>query len=344
MSQNIDNAILGTDLDAQNFNLLNVSSLTPVPSNVTATTDPRLSDQRVPQDGSVTDAKVASAAGIQQSKLNLNSVIPASWLGTTATTAAQGNLAEMKSNKGAVGGYAALDAGGKIPVAQLPASAGVGTVTSVALAVDNMTVSGGPITSSGTLTGHWNSIPNGSWFGNSSGGTNPPAFQTTPVPATLIPALDASIITTGTIATARLPVSVGVGAGAASGLVPFPGATTGPGILSSDYLGRDMLYHAIPVIPTSYRPTIPAILITVPPQTNVDDGTGEIFVVPSSNIAGVTFFYSFTGATGPFTEMSPNDFVYVQPVTPGPSQVWFYGSRVGYNDSAVATYTNPNPT
>ena len=116
----LENAILDTDLDAQFHNLLNVGSFIPIPPNLCSNTDPRLSDARVPLPGSVSDASVSATAWIQQSKINFNGQIPTAWLGSTAITAAQGNLAEYLSNKAQPNGYASLDATTKIPAAQLP--------------------------------------------------------------------------------------------------------------------------------------------------------------------------------------------------------------------------------
>jgi hypothetical protein len=343
----IQNAVLGSDLDAQNFNINNVATLTPVPSNIVGTVDSRLSDQRVPLDGSVTNAKVAASAAIDQSKLNLNGVIPAAWLGTTSATAATGSLSEYKSNKGIAGGYAGLDGTGKVPAAQMPVGAGLGTVTSVGVAVPGTiyNVTGSPVTGAGTINLALNSQPLNTWFGNLGPGSAPPVFNNVPIPSSMIGSLDASKITTGVFALSLLPVAVGAGTSAgAAGIVPNPG-TLGPSVLSTDYLARDMTFKAIPIPPSplSYQPSIPNLVIAVPPQDGVSTGAGQIYVIPTSVVNQVTFFYSFTGSTGPFSEFT-NISIFVQPVTPGPAQVWFYASRVGYNNSAVATYINPNPT
>ena len=90
----IEDAILGTDLDAQFHSLLNVKSLDPVPLNLATSDDVRLTDVREPLPGSVTNASVADDAAIDQSKLALTGQIPTAWLGTSSTQAAQGDLVE----------------------------------------------------------------------------------------------------------------------------------------------------------------------------------------------------------------------------------------------------------
>ena len=74
MKRALDNALLLTDFDANNFRILNLGD-TFIP-NLVDTNDPRLSDPRPVTDSSVTDAKVASDADIQQSKLNLDGDMP----------------------------------------------------------------------------------------------------------------------------------------------------------------------------------------------------------------------------------------------------------------------------
>lgn len=61
---------------------------------------------------------------------------------------------QKESEKGVANGYAGLDSGGKVPAAQLPASATAGgTVTSVALTTPGLLfdVTGSPVTTAGTL-------------------------------------------------------------------------------------------------------------------------------------------------------------------------------------------------
>lgn len=81
---------------------------------------------------------------------------------------------------------------------------GSGTVTSVALSLPAIfTVSGSPVTTSGTLSATLASQPANTVFsGPSSGGSATPTFR--PLVAADIPNLDTAKITTGTMATARL--------------------------------------------------------------------------------------------------------------------------------------------
>jgi Protein of unknown function (DUF2793) len=87
---------------------------------------------------------------------------------------------QKESEKSAANGYASLDSGGKVPAAELPSSgAGSGTVTSVALTVPaELSVSGSPITSSGTLAvTKTNQSANQVWAGPTSGSAAAPAFR-----------------------------------------------------------------------------------------------------------------------------------------------------------------------
>jgi Protein of unknown function (DUF2793) len=87
---------------------------------------------------------------------------------------------QKESEKSAANGYASLDSGGKVPAAELPSSgAGSGTVTSVALTVPaELSVSGSPITSSGTLAvTKANQSANQVFAGPTSGSAAAPAFR-----------------------------------------------------------------------------------------------------------------------------------------------------------------------
>src|SRR5262249_49262059 len=216
-------------------------------------------DGRTPTPGTVSNASVADDAAISQSKLNLNGVIPPVWLGTTSTTAARGDLAEYLANKGQPGGYAGLDGTGKVPSAQLPDEVGVGTVTSLAITMpSDFGITGSPVTSSGTIAISWNNVAANSWFGNSSGSSAPPAFNTTALPVSLIPDLDASKITSGTLAASLLPEAVGVGGSHAPGAVPDPG----PSGSGTNYLARDMTYKSVPTIGPAYQPNVADPVLT----------------------------------------------------------------------------------
>lgn len=321
MIAHIENGLLRNDLDANFFFIRNLAGLEPPPPGLVQDDDPRLSDARAPLPGSVTNDSVALDAAIDQSKLNLNGAIPPAWLGSTAIQAAPGNLVEYTSRKGQPNGYASLDGGGLVPTSQLPPVAGVGTVTSVGLAMPaNFSVSGSPVTTSGTISVSWASVAAYCWFGNNSGISAPPTFNTGPLPASLIPSLDAAKITSGIFAVARLPLAVGIGAGHAIGMVPDPGASGN----AADYLARDMTYKAVPVFGPTYQPTLPNCTFVAP-------GSGGIAI--SNTVAGANIFYSLTAATGPF-----QPYTGVVTVTPGQT-IWAYAARAGYTNSAVTSYT-----
>lgn len=252
---------LANDLDANGKKIQNLAADQPVPASFCATGDSRLSDARVPTDGSVTNAKVNASAAIAQTKLALTGAIPPSFLGTTSTTAVQGDLGELLSHKAQANGYASLDGTGKIPSGQLPALSGTGTVTSVALSVPAiLSVSGSPVTTNGTLAVTLANAAATTWFGNATGGATTPSFNATAIPTSLIPSLDAAKITTGTFNTSRIPVMVGVGGSHAPGAVPDPGASG----TATDYLARDGTFKAIatggqPIGTTTLSGTAPAI-------------------------------------------------------------------------------------
>lgn len=323
----IDNGLLVTDLNANHFRILNSGSITPPPPNLVATTDPRLSDARAPMDGSVTDASISDTAGIVQSKLNLNGDIPLVWLGLDATHAAPGSLVEYLSNKGVPGGYAGLDGTGKVPPAQLPDDIGTGTVTSVDLVMPaDFSVAGNPVTTSGTITVTWASVADGTWFGNATGSSAVPAFTTDPIAASMVPPLPASKITTGTIDTARLPIAVGVGSSSASGLVPDPGPSGDP----TDYLARDMTYKSVPSIGPSYQPKADSPVLT-PLSTG-----SSVKVQITCPLVGVSLFYRIS----PATDYAPAPASLTVTVLSGQT-LNVYSARAGYNNSDIATYTNP---
>lgn len=322
----IDNGLLVTDLDAAGFSILNVDQLVPVPPNLVDTTDTRLTDAREPLFGSVTNASVAAGAAIYQDKLNLNGDIPTNWLGTTATKAAQGDLVEYLLNKDQPGGYAGLDGSGQIGAAQLPPDVGVGTITSVDLTMPTeFAVTGNPVTTSGTLAVAWNATADGSWFGNATGGAAVPSFTTDPLPVSLIPDLDASKITSGTIAVARLPAAVGVGGGHSAGLVPDPGAAGD----ATDYLARDMTYHTAPTLGAAYQPAVQDPVLTSSFAT-VDGHT----VVISNMLTGATYLYKTTTTVPTYVEVSGST-VFV----PTGEEVSVYGAKSGYTNSSEVTLT-----
>jgi hypothetical protein len=191
---------------------------------------------------------------------------------------------------------------------------------------------GAAVTTSGSLSSAWNSVPDKSWFGNVSGAAAAPIFINSPFPVALIPSLPASQITSGVFALPLLPVAVGVGSTHAPGLVPDPGAS---GTIS-DYLARDMTYKPIPVIPTVYQPTV-----GTPSLASSGVLTGPISVSVTLPTAGSTAFYSTTAATGPFTEISAATMYFsLAPL----ATAWVYAAKAGYTNSTIATITNPNPS
>lgn len=338
----LQNGILASDLNANGFKLLNVGSFEPPPDGLVFTDDTRLSDARVPLDGSVTNASVSNTASIAQSKLSLNGNMPPAWLGTASNQAAPGDQAEYTVNKGAARGYASLDPSGLVPVDQIPPAVGTGTITSFGLTMPgDFVVSGSPITGAGTIGVVWHTQPDHSWFGNKSGGSAAPQFYNTALPATLIPNLDTSQVTTGVFDPVLLPDAVGLGGSHSPGAVPDPGDGSG-GALATDYLARDMSYKAFPTIGPTYQPTIadptltPSTNITGP-QTIVFSVTGFPTLGSSSN--GAIIFYSLTSASAGFVEIPASGYISLDPS----GEVWCYAARSGWNNSNVVNYTNPNP-
>lgn len=314
----IDNGKLVNDLDAAGFRILHVSGFSPPPPGLVVDDDPRLSDARTPLDGSVTDASVAADAAIAQSKLNLNGGIPPAWLGTTDTTAAQGDLAEYLSNKGQPNGYASLDGGGLVPVAQLPEGAGSGTVTSVGLSLPaEFDVTGSPITGSGELAATWADAPGTSWFGNDTGGSATPSFKTTELPVALIPGLDAAKIVSGVFDPALLPIAAGVGVSHAPGAVPDPEASGD----ATDYLARDMTYQALPAFDLPYQPSVSDPTFTVNPTG------GGANVIVTKTLPGSSLFYAIDA--GDFAPYVGTVFVATSSV------LYAYAAAAGYNNSTV---------
>lgn len=345
MTPIIEDAILSTDLNCDFHDLLNVRDLIPTPPGLVGSDDPRLTDARAPLPGSVVDASCAPAAGIVQSKLALNGQIPASWLGTTPTTAAPGNLAEYLTNKNQPLGYCGLDAGAKVPAAQLPGTVGTGTVTSVGLAMPpEFAVTGSPVTMSGTLSAAWATAANLSWFGNMEGAAGQPRFYNTPFPLAMIPALDASIVASGILDPARIPIAVGVGPGHASGAVPDPGATLIPpgdspiigggpdpnAIQTSDYLARDMTFKPLPLIGPVYQPVCPA------PSLVISNGP-PYFVTLTSDLAGSSLFYSLDDPTGGFTPIASGGQVEIN----AGHSLYAYCSKIGYTNSGIVVMPAP---
>ena len=226
MKRAIDNGQMITDLDANFFIIKNLSGFTPPPPELITSDDPRLSDPRVPLDGSVIDDSVADNTGIEQSKLNLSGDIPPNFLGITQ--AAQGDLIQPYSERNQPNGYAILSAFGKLINGTVPTS-GTGTVTviDIELPGSEFTSIMSESTTTRTLTGYWSAEPAETWFGNLTGDIAIPTFESgRTFTVALIPDFDASKITSGTFSTDQVPSAVGVGVSHAPGLLPIQGQLT----------------------------------------------------------------------------------------------------------------------
>lgn len=333
MTPIIEDAVLGTDLDGQFHSLLNIGSLDPVPSNLVTSDDPRLTDQREPAPGSVTNLSVADDAAIDQSKLDLNGQIPTAWLGTTPGTAAQGDLVEYLSNKDQPNGYVGLDSSGQIPTAMLPDEVGLATVNSVGLSMPtDFIVVNSPITTSGTIQVRWKLLDGEAWFGALAANT-PPTFQYGALPLSLIPNLAAGQVTSGTFNPARLPLAKGVGeTPPRTGCVPDPGPG-GTGILATDYLARDMTWKHAPTISVSYQTDLPAPTLTVttpgPPRT-VSVGY-DIADPDNDQFQDAIFFYSTAASNSGYAEFPEVNYVQV----PAGQTIWVYAAHPGFNNSVI---------
>src|SRR6185437_6011413 len=116
---------LVTDLNGNFHRILNLGGFDPVPSDIVAIDDARLSDKRPVLDGTVTNDSVADNANISQSKLSLSGDIPSNFLGIKQ--AAKGDLVQTVTGKGQPNGYAALGADRKLLTGTVP-TLGTGTL------------------------------------------------------------------------------------------------------------------------------------------------------------------------------------------------------------------------
>jgi len=111
--------------------------------------------------------------------------------------------------------------------ADIGAGTGDGTVTSVGLSLPSeITVTGSPVTTSGTLTGTWATQTQNKVFAAPSGSTGTPTFRT--LIAADVPNLDAGKITTGTFADARIASAATWNAKAPTASPTFTGSVTIP--------------------------------------------------------------------------------------------------------------------
>lgn len=342
MNPLIDNALLVTDLDCDGFKILNPGDFDPPPSNAVGTDDPRLTDARNIINGSVTNESVHSNAGIVQSKLDLNGNIPAAWLGTGANQAAQGNLVQLLSLKGAANGYAPLDANGRIDAGDLPSTGpGAGTVNSVKLSLPfaefNVTV--GEVTTIGDLTAVWKTQANNSWYGcHGPIGLNPLAnvasFLTKQIPVELVPdTLPGSIFTSGLFPVSMLPLVKGLGVNHAIGILPDPNPAKNEPATPSDYFGRDAKWKPMQIA-VAYQPTLPNVQIVLQSYFN---GNANIVLSCPTKDSLIFFLIAPTFSSSSFAE-TPNSSVKL--VEPG-NIIHAYAAKQGYNNSGITSFTVP---
>lgn len=153
---------------------------------------------------------------------------------------------------------------------------GAGTVTSVAVSVPSpFTSSGGPITGSGTIAiAVSNQAINTVWAGPASGGAGAPAFRA--LVAADIPVLDASKITTGTMALARVTGAAGLASPAFTGTPTAPTATAGTNTTQ---------IATTAFVATSYAPLASPALTGTATAVNLTISGNAIF--PSSTFASL---------------------------------------------------------
>lgn len=335
-------AVLSTNLDCQGFRVLNIHAIDPVPPPLVSVDDSRLSDQRPVPNGSVTDASIAASAAIDQSKLSFNGLPPASWLGNASNQFARGDLVQLKSQKGVAGGYAGMDAAGKLPSSVVTTGGGGGKVNSVGLAMPReFNVTPSPIVTNGVFAVSWANAADASWFGaygqpRIGDNTQPllPSFLTKKLPLSLVPGLDGSKFTTGIFPDDYLPPMSGVGTGHAPGLVPDPGENGDP----NDYLGRDGKWRPF-VMNFSYQPTLPDVTI----QWNPSGPLGQSITLRT--ISGAVLFYRINNSGG-FIEAHVKDKASesIELTLAIDDFVEAYASKAGYNNSNITTYVVALPS
>jgi hypothetical protein len=327
----LNNAILTSDMDADGHKILNLPIDQPLPPPV------------------------------------FGASIPPTWLGTTSSTAAQGNLAEYLSHKGAASGYASLDSGGKVPSAQIPAGVGTGSVTNVSITtangvsgtVTNPTTTPAISLSLGAISPSSTSITatNGSGFialASQSVDATAPAVGGAKIwlddsgrlkfgsSGTLWVGLATGLFTSAHVAafpdkngtfayTDDVPTAmVGVGTGHKGGTVPDTGSSGDP----TNYLARDGTWKTTGTFTApSYQPVAPTPLIF--PSTNTTGARNLTF--GPNGVAGSAIFYSLS-ATSDFHSYSG-----ASASLPAGATMYVYQAVLGWTNSAMASYTNPNP-
>jgi len=184
---------------------------------------------------------------------------------------------------GPTSGGAAAPTFRALVTADLPA--GVGTVTSVSLtAPAEISVSGSPITTTGTIALTWaNETANRVFAGPSTGSPGTPAFRA--LVAADIPNLDASKITTGQIALARGGTNADLsGTGGTSQVLKqtsVGGSITVGQLAFSDISGQAALASQV-------SGTLP------PANGGAADGTGAYFWAPYGNISPIVLAVNST--------------------------------------------------
>lgn len=355
----LEDAVLGSDLDCQNFDLRNIDELMPVPDGLVSINDPGLTDGRTPPDGSVTNETVNATAAIDQSKLSLNGVIPTAWLGSEGL-AAPGDLVERIENKGAPNGYAAMDAEGKIDASHFTPGDAIGSITSIGLTFESPLKNFGPqqITSSGTFDVRWKSnTPGLCWLGN-DGHVDPqypdiykPFYIAGGVNPWMVTNLPCSKFTSGVFRrinsdnTVLLPIAQPMGQFHARGMVPDTGASGGHNM----YLGRDIQWHYFTVNDPNlaHQPKVPDVTIVLDwweehKPTLRDPSLVKAHVTIRSLLKGSYLFYRVTpvGTIHPpafqnaIHDKTPDD-VHITLEVNERDIVDAYAARTGYNDSDI---------
>jgi hypothetical protein len=370
MTPILENAVLANDLDCQNYDIRNVSLLDPVPDGLVGIDDPRLTGGRTPTPGSVTDDSVNATAAIDQSKLSLNGVMPSPWLTdglvfiSDAPVAARGSKAEFLSRKGAHNGYAALDAGGKIPLAHFTPGDAVGSISSIGITIrPPLHVTPAQITNSGTFVFTWDHPSTHAWFG-SDGTFDPqhhefiyPFFVTQAFNAGMF-SLPCSKFTGGKFPYRFFPVALGKGvppvppSTSRKGYVPNPGSTG-----ATNYLGRDMLWHHFVVTnpAAAKQPHVPDVTIVLDwwekhDPTDDDPSLVKAHVTIRSLLKDSRLFYRVT----PQHVIHPDDFQEaLYDKTPDDPHITLevnefefieaYAAKQGYNNSDIEEWTVMTP-
>ena len=354
MTPILENAGLTSDLDCQNYSLKNIRLMTPVPENLVAINDPRLTGGRMVPDGSVTDDSVNATAAIDQSKLSLNGVIPPSWVTGVALIghtpkAAAGNLAEFQSRKNVANGYAGLDSVGKVAAPHFAAGPATGSLTQIGIAVpDPYTVTPANISSSGTFAVHWKTAPANMWFG--SDGTLDfqhhefiyPFYVTGDIEGGLLGGVPCSKFVSGAFPVARWPLAK-YGSVHNQGMVPDPGSTGAANM----YLARDMTYKNFVVNDPAvvYQPRISNPTIVLDDW----DRAGAVDITIRTRQKGAFLFYRVTpqgSSPGSFKEVlhgSTPDDIHITLTVNEHAFIEAYAAKQGYINSDIEEWTVITP-